>query len=199
MKMDNLQIVESQKVQDIISHAYSVQQPRSNFQLEKFVLGQHDSEPMQFYQLCIEISESAYHLRIAALELEKMYIRLNDLLKSNDRIDQIDAKIMQVNIEKTESVVSASIAEFNTLLKLYDSFSKKYTREDIENDQETYWVSRLRRQAALEEISVSTSQSEHFNSLRQVGLLKVTDNEISWQKEPKRISKQITSKQTKNM
>ena len=48
-----------------------VQQPRSRYQLIHFVLGQHDTPEMQFYQLCIELQDMGYKLRIAQLNVRK--------------------------------------------------------------------------------------------------------------------------------
>jgi hypothetical protein len=166
-------------IEKIIKHAQSIQQPRSNFQLEKFVIGQHETSQMQFYQTCIEIIEGYFNLKIAKLEVEKMKIREHALRNSSDPIDQIDAQIISLGISKTESVIKGSENELARLVDLYNSFPIKYTRQDIELDQDVYWAERLQRQAALEQVSVSTSQSEHFNSLRQVGLLNVSKGVIS--------------------
>lgn len=168
------------EIKQIIEYANSIQQPRSNFQLKNFVMGQHDTEPMQFYQLCIEISELYYNISVAELELEKMKIKKSFLDESDNPIDKIDSKIIQINIDKTSNVIDASKSEFQFLISEYKKFEKKYSRKDIEDNQLSYWKSRLQRQAALEQVAVSTSQSEHFNSLRQIGLISVSNGNISW-------------------
>ena len=40
---------------EITEAIQAIQQPRSRFQIENFVLGQHDTIEMQFYQLCLEL------------------------------------------------------------------------------------------------------------------------------------------------
>ena len=44
-----------------------IQQPRSRFQLVHFVVGQHDTPEMRFYQLCLELQDMGYKLRIAQI------------------------------------------------------------------------------------------------------------------------------------
>ena len=178
--MDNKDLEKINEFKDIILHAKSIQQPRSNFQLTNFVLGQHDTEPMKFYQLCLEITELFHNIEVTELELEKLKIRKNILIKSDNEIDKIDAKIIQLNIDKTESIINSSKNELLFLINLYQNFPKKYSREDIENDQFNYWNARLKRQAILEQVAVSTSQSEHFNSMRQIGLISVSEGKVSW-------------------
>lgn len=41
-----------------------VQQPRSRFQLERFVLGQHATLEMQYYQVCLELQDTLHKIRI---------------------------------------------------------------------------------------------------------------------------------------
>lgn len=174
MKMDkNIE----KKLETAVAYSRKIQQPRSNFQIKNFVVGQHETDEMQFYQTCLEISEGYFNLKIAELELEKLKLKKEEFLSSEDEVDKIDAKIASLAIERLEGTVQASKKELIYLLEIYNSFEVKYTREEIENNQYIYWQERLHRQATLEQVAVSTAQSEHFNSLRQIGLIDVSNNQ----------------------
>lgn len=169
--MDELDVLKSNKFLSILDHAYSLQRSRTDFQIEHFVLGQHDTKPMQFHQVCMEIVELSYNIRIGVLELEKMSVRRQRLLESNDPVDALDAQILDISIERSSAVLHGSLDELNSLIACYESFPHKYLRSEIESDQLNYWKNRLVRQAALEESAVSTAHSEHLNSLLQAGIL----------------------------
>ena len=47
----------------------AVQQPRSRYQMEHFVLGQHDTIEMQFYQLCVELQNLRHNFRVIQTSL----------------------------------------------------------------------------------------------------------------------------------
>jgi hypothetical protein len=48
-----------------------VQQPRSRFQIERFVLGQHATDEMKYYQVCLELQDMIYKYKIAELNKKK--------------------------------------------------------------------------------------------------------------------------------
>ena len=69
-----------------------VQQPRSRFQLVHFVIGQHDTPEMRFYQLCLELQDMGYKLRLAQLSIRKTDIEIARLLETGDELDAIEAE-----------------------------------------------------------------------------------------------------------
>ena len=48
-----------------------IQQPRSRYQLIHFVIGQHDTPEMRYYQLMLELQDTGYKLRLAEIGLKK--------------------------------------------------------------------------------------------------------------------------------
>ena len=46
-----------------------VQQPRSRFQLERFVLGQHATDEMRYYQTVIELQDAIYKYKLAVINV----------------------------------------------------------------------------------------------------------------------------------
>jgi hypothetical protein len=53
--------------EDIEKAIAEIQQPRSRFQLERFVLGQHPTPEMQYYQTCIELQDMLYKYKLAEI------------------------------------------------------------------------------------------------------------------------------------
>lgn len=177
MEIELFNNIEEKYTPDILESISEVQQARSNFQIEKFVVGQHDTKEMQYYQTVIELQNLYYTLKTVALEIKKTEIKIEKLKKSGDEIDEIDAQIMEIGLEQTRLVGKGTIRELDRLLKIYNSFEHKYSRDEIEQGQIEYWEKRLNRQAVLEAISGgSTAQAAHLDSLRQIGAISFNDD-----------------------
>jgi hypothetical protein len=174
-KMQNIKIDELVS-QDILDSIQEIQQPRSRFQLEHFVLNQHDTEEMRFYQCVLEIQNMRTTLRIVLLEAEKRKLEIAKLKKTGDPIDAIDAQIKEIGLEETQTVLFGTIREFYHLIDLYNSFPKKYTRDEIDALQPTYWTQRLIRQVELDNLgNRGTVNPAHLEALRQIGQLNLEE------------------------
>jgi hypothetical protein len=162
---------------ELLSAIAEVQQARSNFQIDHFVVGQHDTEEMQYYQTLIELQSLYYTIKIADLQIKKINIEIKRLRKSGDEIQEIDAQIREVELEQVMVAAIGTARELDRLLAIYNSFDRKYTREEIEEGQERYWEKRLYRQTMLEAVAGgSTAQAAHLDSLRQVGIINFDEN-----------------------
>ena len=73
-----------------------IQQPRSEYQLQHFVVNQHDTEPQRYRQCLIEIQAISYTLRTVKLELRKTALEIARLRASGDEINEIEAQIKEV-------------------------------------------------------------------------------------------------------
>lgn len=151
----------------------AVQKPRSRFQLEKFVVGQHDTPEQQYKQTILEIQHLYYTLKIMNLELKKDQIEIAKLRSSGDEIDELNAQIKEINIEQAYRSANGALQELRDLVEIWESFEHKYTQEELELLQPEYWNQRLRRQAVLESIGGTQAQASHLDALRQIGALKV--------------------------
>jgi hypothetical protein len=58
--------------QEIQKAIAEIQQPRSRFQLERFVLGQHATPEMQYYQVCLELQDMLYKYKLAEINQKKI-------------------------------------------------------------------------------------------------------------------------------
>ena len=146
-----------------------IQQPRSRYQLIHFVIGQHDTPEMQFYQLCIELQDMGYKLRTAQIGVRKAEIEIARLLETADELDAIEAEEKQVGLEQTRIVMGGAEREIAVLTDLFDE-SQKFTRDEIEHAQPEYWQKRLTRQTNLQIMSGNVGWAQ-LDSMRQIGLL----------------------------
>lgn len=164
---------------DVLVAMAEVQQARSNFQLEKFVVGQHDTVEMQYVQTLLELQNIYYTIKTVSLQMKKTEIEIKKLKASGDETDEIEAQIKELGLEQTRLVGIGSFRELDKLMKLFNSFEHKYTREEIESAQEEYWSKRLNRQAVLQALGGTANQASHLDSLRQIGAIEVTaDNRV---------------------
>ena len=146
-----------------------IQQPRSRYQLIHFVLGQHDTPEMQFYQLMMELQDMGYKLRMAQLGIRKLEIEIKRLLETGDELDAIEAEETKVGLEQTIIVMRGAEREIAGLEDIFNS-CQHYTRDEIEHSQPEYWQKRLTRQTNLQIMSGGVQWAQ-LDSMRQIGLL----------------------------
>ena len=92
-----------------------VQQPRSRYQLVHFVIGQHDTPEMRFYQLCLELQDMGHKLRLAKLGVRKGEVEIRRLLETGDELDAIEAEEKQVELEYALVVMHGAEREMAVL------------------------------------------------------------------------------------
>ena len=146
-----------------------IQQPRSRFQLIHFVIGQHDTPEMRFYQLCLELQDMGYKLRMAQIGVRKAEVEIRRLLETGDELDAIEAEEREVGLGQTRIVMVGAQREIAVLTDLFNE-SQKFTRDEIEHAQPEYWQKRLTRQTNLQIMSGNVGWAQ-LDSMRQIGLL----------------------------
>jgi hypothetical protein len=156
---------------EILNIIANIQQSRSNFELEHFVLGQHDTIEMAYYQTALEIQDTVFKIKNAELEVQKINIEMSRLMASGDEIDAIIAQQKGLVKEQTEIAMVGAKRELEHLLKLWDAFPVKYNREQIELGQGDYWRARLERQAGSQVLGQGFVDMAQIDALRQVGIL----------------------------
>ena len=154
---------------DIADAIAEVQQPRSRYQLVHFVIGQHDTPEMRYYQLCLELQDMGYKLRMAQLGVRKAEVEIARLLATGDDLDAIEAEEKQVGLEQTQIVMRGAERELAILTDLFDE-SQKFTRDEIEHAQPEYWQKRLTRQTNLQ-LMAGNVDAGQLTSLHNAGLL----------------------------
>ena len=170
--------VEEKLTPDVLLAMAEIQQPRSQFQLEKFVINQHDTDEMKYFQCVTEIQSLYYTIRTVSLEMKKTEIEIAKLRATGDEVDEIDAQLKELGLEQTRLVGVGAFRELGHLMNIFESFPIKYTREQIEIAQPDYWSKRLNRQAILELTGGTQAAASHLDSLRQIGAISVTNQGI---------------------
>jgi hypothetical protein len=166
------QIQEFCKVLDKIQKAIEeVQQPRSRFQLERFVLGQHATPEMQYYQTVIELQDSIYKYKMAQIGVQKAELKIAKLRATGDELDELKAQEVELGLAQTSYAMVGAEREMKHLLEIFDSFTHKYTREEIEAAQPDYWQARLSNNAKAMLMGGSGVNAAHIEAMEQAGVL----------------------------
>ena len=148
-----------------------VQQPRSRFQLERFVLGQHLTPEMQYYQVCIELQDMIYKYKFAEIKEKKTLAKIKKLRSSKDEIKELKAQELELGLEQTAYAVLGAKREIAHLVDIWNAFKHKYTREEIEAAQPDYWQARLTNNAKAMLMGGSGVNPAHIEAMGQAGIL----------------------------
>jgi predicted transcriptional regulator len=148
-----------------------VQQPRSRFQLEHFVLGQHATDEMKYYQTVIELQDAIYKYKLAVLNVKKAEIKIVKLRATGDELDDIKAQERELGLEQTRLAMVGAKREMEELVKIFNSFEHKYTRDEIEAAQPDYWQARLTNNARAMLMGGSSVNAAHIEAMEQAGVL----------------------------
>jgi hypothetical protein len=147
----------------------AVQQPRSRFQLENFVVGQHDTIEMQFYQLVIELQSSLSAYEMAELSVRKIELKMKRLLETGDELDALDAEELALGLGQQKVVMLGAARELEIMMEMFHSMPH-FTRDEIDRAQPEYWQKRLTRQTDLQIMSGNVQWAQ-LDSMRQAGFL----------------------------
>lgn len=163
----------------ILESIKDIQQARTNFQIENFVINQHVTDPMRYKQCLLEIESIYFALRNLDLDIEIENIKKIKLLESKDDIDALEAAKCDLKLEQMALKKINLLRELETLKIIFKSFKKKYTRKEIEDNQKEYWINRLTRQYQIENISKSAGQTSLIQTLIDMGQIEYVPLENS--------------------
>lgn len=148
-----------------------VQQPRSRFQLERFVLGQHATEEMRYYQTVIELQDMIYKYKLAQIAVKKSEAKVAKLRKTGEELDELKAQEIELGLVQTRFTMVGAEREIAHLVDIWNSFDKKYSREEIEQAQPDYWQARLTNNAKAMLMGGSGVNAAHIEAMEQAGIL----------------------------
>jgi hypothetical protein len=148
-----------------------VQQPRSRFQLERFVLGQHATPEMQYYQTVIELQDAIYKYKLAVINVKKTELKIAKLRSTDNELDELKAQELELGLAQTEFAMVGAEREMKHLLEIFDSFTHKYTRVEIEAAQPDYWQARLTNNAKAMLMGGASVNPAHIEAMEQAGIL----------------------------
>jgi hypothetical protein len=148
-----------------------VQQPRSRFQLEAFVLGQHATPEMKYYQTVIELQDAIYKYKLSVINVKKAELKISKLRSTGDELDELKAQELELGLAQTGFAMVGAEREMNHLLEIFDTFTHKYTRAEIESAQPDYWQARLTNNARAMLMGGSSVNPSHIEAMDQAGVL----------------------------
>jgi hypothetical protein len=148
-----------------------VQQPRSRFQLERFVLGQHATPEMKYYQTVIELQDAIYKYKLAQINVKKSELKITRLRSTKDELDELKAQELELGLAQTQFAMLGAEREMKHLIEIWDSFEQKYTRAEIEAAQPDYWQARLSNNAKAMLMGGSGVNAAHIEAMEQAGVL----------------------------
>jgi len=159
-----------------------VQQPRSRFQLEAFVLGQHATPEMKYYQTVIELQDSIYKYKLAQIAVQKSELKIARLRSTADALDELKAQEIELGLVQTQVTMLGAEREMKHLLEIFDTFQHKYTRAEIEQAQPDYWQARLTNNARAMLMGGQSVNPAHIEAMEQAGVLDRFVAEVEKQK-----------------
>jgi predicted transcriptional regulator len=148
-----------------------VQQPRSRFQLERFVLGQHATPEMQYYQVCLELQDTLYKYKLAEINKKKTDLKIERLRSTGDELDELKAQEIELGQAQTRFAVIGAQRELAHLIDIWESFEHKFTRQEIEEAQPDYWQARLTNNAKAMLMGGASVNPSHIEAMEQAGVL----------------------------
>ena len=157
--------------QEIEKAIAEVQQPRSRFQLERFVLGQHATDEMRYYQTVIELQDAIYKYKLAVINVKKSELKIAKLRATGDELDELKAQQVELGLAQTGFAMLGAEREMKHLLEIFDTFTHKYTRAEIEAAQPDYWQARLTNNARAMLMGGSSVNASHIEAMEQAGVL----------------------------
>jgi len=128
------------------------QQPRSDFALKHFVIGQHDLPGRQRAQAVLELQGKLFGIKRSRVAREKLLLlieRQKKIIETGDQITQQEAQLeidgANIDIAELDLALSGATREATALLAIL-AVMPKYTREELEAEEAEYWKRRLTRQ-----------------------------------------------------
>ena len=145
-----------------------IQQPRTDFELKHFVVDQHEGDPQRYAQCVLEIQTKFNNIRRALINKRKINYEIDSADISNPLV-QFDVEGKRIDLEEQDLALLGAVREFQALYKLFLSFEKKFTREEINAAQPEYWVKRLTRQANHDLLANGRVGVGNIDALRMIG------------------------------
>ena len=159
-----------------------VQQPRSRFQLERFVTGSHATPEMRYYQTLLELQDMIYKFQIAQIAVKKAELKIIRLRESKDEMKELKAQETEIGLRQTRLAMIGAERELNDLVAIFDSFETKFTRAEIEAAQPNYWNARLTGNAKAMLMGGTSVNAAHIEAMEQAGVLENFIEEVAQSK-----------------
>jgi hypothetical protein len=125
----------------------AIQQPRTDFQIKHFVVGQHVSEPRRWWQCVLELQIKLQNIRRAEIHQRQSRRKIERLEKIGTPAALDKAELERIDLEDHSLAMLGAVREAQCLWGIYKSFDRTFTREELEAAESEYWQLRLAMQA----------------------------------------------------
>jgi hypothetical protein len=152
--MNDITVTQKQ-IEGLLGEMRELGQPRSDYALAHFVVGQHDLPGAQRKQVLDELQAMMFALADVNDEKKTAEIDLAEILELHDekhgyewQREEIKIGGLRRKILSLELHLEGRLRECETLLAMLDRIPK-YTREQYEAEEPEHWARRLTRQFVL--------------------------------------------------
>lgn len=168
--MDELIKIDANKLEKINKAFDAVCQPKTNFQIERFVVGQHDTPERQYMQCVIQIHTLVINIKRSEINRRRTLLKIEKLTKKKGELAELDLAEEKLNLEQIEFGLKGSLREFACYYAVLESFGKGFTYEEIQRAEIKYWPLRLARQAQCGVDAHSGPGSGNIEAMWQAGM-----------------------------
>lgn len=155
------------KISDLKDDIEAIQQPRSDFAIEHFVVGMHDTPGRQRMQAVLELQIKMFNIRRVQLQEKKLRIEIEQLAKINDDLSKVSIEEKELDIAEMNLARLGAIREAMCLLSILDRLPR-YTYEQLQAEEVQYWQARLSRQAMQDAKSIGTIGAGNAEAITQM-------------------------------
>ncbi len=160
-------ISEAQKAEKVLSdlkkEMFAANQDRSIYQLENFVVGQHDAPERRYCQLMTE-------LWVCYTEIKRMLIDIAECNSKKEFGNEFEKARNDLKLEKLEYDLDAKQKEFVKMMQLKSQI-KHFNMMEIEDGEKAYFEKRLTRQALEDQIAQKIGTSTgNLRAMIQAGI-----------------------------
>jgi hypothetical protein len=154
----NLEKIENElvkRIEGLKADIDAIQQPRSNFALEHFVVAQHVTPERQYMQTVLELQIKMFNIQRAQLEERKLHLEKEEQEEIRDRWTtsrrgkaraQIEIERIQTDLAELNLARIGATREAECLLAILDKLPN-FTYEELQRAEPLYWVARMSDQA----------------------------------------------------
>jgi hypothetical protein len=148
----------------------AIQQPRTEFQLRHFVVGQHETAGQQWAQCVLEIQNKLSTLALAAIDRKIAETKIANLKRRNTEIANLKAAKLGIELQQLAWAETGARRELAALIKIMDSFGRDWSRDQLDTEQSDYWRRRLARQASQDLTATGRIGIGNQDAMRMIGL-----------------------------
>jgi hypothetical protein len=138
-------------------------QPRSDFAIRHFVIGDHEMPERQYMQCVTEL----WHKTVTIKRLEISKKRKTRELQECD--DDLLKEELLLDLDEISFALNGATREFNTLYAIFTRM-KDFSESELQNGEADYWLHRLARQAQIDIEATGRVGAGNLDALRQIGI-----------------------------